>query len=156
VSRHPHVFDDDANGDVGIEWVEGAWEKIKSAEKVDRESVFDGIPAAMPALSRAQKIVRKIDRSGLDVDGSCHAPTGSAPSETAAARAPREAPSAPARDAPSETADDTPCNADYEQSIGNDLLSLVREAEHHGIDAEGALRRAARELETGARAAESR
>lgn len=140
VSRHPHVFDDESPDDVGIEWVEGAWEKIKAAEKADRESVFDGIPATMPALSRAQKVVRKIDRAGLDVGRPGPAITESAPAEPSTARAAtRAAPSAPGD----------------EQIIGEDLLKLVREAEHRGIDAESALRCAVRELEAEARAVES-
>lgn len=120
VDRHPHVFERDAGGDsVDIEWVEGAWERIKAAEKSERESIFDGIPSALPALTRAHKVIRKIGRAGIVVDP-------------------------PASGRP-----------DAAERLGERLLALVREAEKSGVDAEGALRGAVRDLESRARAAEA-
>lgn len=62
VRRHPHVFADarvaDADG------VNRQWDAIKREEK-QRESVLDGVPLAMGALARAQKVVSRADRSGL-------------------------------------------------------------------------------------------
>ncbi|CAB4622360.1 unannotated protein [freshwater metagenome] len=55
-SRHPHVF-----GDVEVDGSEDVvrnWEQIKKAEK-GRESVFDGVPAALPALLFALKVQKK-------------------------------------------------------------------------------------------------
>jgi len=43
------------------------WETIKAAEK-QRESVLDGIPAALPALARADKLLGRLERSGLAVE----------------------------------------------------------------------------------------
>jgi MazG family protein len=63
VSRHPHIF-----GDVvvdGADDVVANWEQIKKAEK-GRESVFDGIPEAMPALIYALKVQKKA--VALDMD----------------------------------------------------------------------------------------
>ena len=60
VRRHPHVFE-------GVE-VDGAaevgrnWEDLKAAEK-QREGIFDGIPPTLPALSRAQKMLARLERS---------------------------------------------------------------------------------------------
>ena len=64
--RHPHVFGDvESEGDVTDDVdVPGRWERIKQAEKA-RESVLDGVPATMPALARAQKVVGRLRRAGL-------------------------------------------------------------------------------------------
>jgi XTP/dITP diphosphohydrolase len=66
IRRHPHVF-----GDAKVDTVDGVWtqwEQIKHAEKKgtrhERPSVFDGIPAHLPALMRAEKIVKKARKSG--------------------------------------------------------------------------------------------
>ena len=56
VHRHPHVF-----GEVevdGADEVVANWEQIKKAEK-GRESVFDGIPADLPALLYALKVTQE-------------------------------------------------------------------------------------------------
>jgi uncharacterized protein YabN with tetrapyrrole methylase and pyrophosphatase domain len=61
VGRHPHVF---AGLDVaGADEVVQNWEQIKKAEK-GRASVMDGIPAALPSLAYAQKVIRKAGWSG--------------------------------------------------------------------------------------------
>jgi uncharacterized protein YabN with tetrapyrrole methylase and pyrophosphatase domain len=61
IRRHPHVF-----GDVKVKNVEQVWanwEQIKRAEKKgtkhERPSAFDGIPKHLPALLRAEKLVKK-------------------------------------------------------------------------------------------------
>lgn len=56
VARHPHVFADVVAEDPGT--VVANWEQIKKAEK-GRQSVTDGIPAALPALALAAKLARK-------------------------------------------------------------------------------------------------
>jgi len=64
VERHPHVF-----GDVVVNNsadVRANWDQIK-AQTQGRESVMDGVPAALPALARAQKIMSRASRSGLEV-----------------------------------------------------------------------------------------
>lgn len=55
VRRHPHVFAD-AEARTPAE-VLVHWNAAKAAEKRERASVLDGIPAGMPALSRAQKVL---------------------------------------------------------------------------------------------------
>jgi XTP/dITP diphosphohydrolase len=62
VRRHPHVFADVAAADAAA--VEANWEAIKATEK-QRGSVLDGIPVALPALARADKLLGRLDRSGL-------------------------------------------------------------------------------------------
>jgi tetrapyrrole methylase family protein/MazG family protein len=62
VHRHPHVFglvDVDGADDVAANW-----EAIKKAEK-GRSSVFDGLPADLPALLYALKVLKKA--AGFDV-----------------------------------------------------------------------------------------
>jgi len=55
VGRHPHVFGD-AVADTA-DAVAVNWDVIKATEKPDRSSVLDGIPAAMPSLALADKVL---------------------------------------------------------------------------------------------------
>lgn len=66
VRRHPHVFSDgvaETPDDVVRNWRE-----IKETEDniKKRESLLDGIPRSLPALSRAQKLARRAARVGFD------------------------------------------------------------------------------------------
>ncbi|MGB0847802.1 MAG: nucleoside triphosphate pyrophosphohydrolase [Thiolinea sp.] len=76
VRRHPHIFE-------GVDYEnekaqKHAWEEIKQAERVSKQSpdndvenqdyFFADIPAAMPALKRAQKIQKRAARVGFDWD----------------------------------------------------------------------------------------
>ena len=64
VARHPHVF---AAAEVrDAAHVEANWERHKAAEK-HRTSVLDGIPAAMPALARADKLLGRLDGADVEV-----------------------------------------------------------------------------------------
>ncbi|HAV63845.1 MAG TPA: MazG family protein, partial [Verrucomicrobiales bacterium] len=58
---HPHVFGDVKVKDVDQVWTN--WEQIKRAEKAgthrERPSALDGIPKHLPALQRAEKLVKK-------------------------------------------------------------------------------------------------
>jgi MazG family protein len=67
VRRHPHVFGTTKVKDVDEVWAN--WEKIKKAEKHGtkhaRHSAFDGIPKHLPALLRAEKLVKKARKAGL-------------------------------------------------------------------------------------------
>ena len=71
IRRHPHVF--------GAEEVKGAesqtlrWDAIKAAERAakargraDKPGALHGIPASMPALTRAAKLTRRAARVGFD------------------------------------------------------------------------------------------
>ncbi|MBO3086533.1 MazG family protein [Cellulomonas sp. zg-ZUI188] len=60
VRRHPHVFEDArVEGDVHVQW-----DRLKNAEK-QRASALDGVPLALGALARAQKIAARAGRAGL-------------------------------------------------------------------------------------------
>lgn len=61
IRRHPHVFGQTKVKSVDEVWAN--WEKIKHTEKKgtrhERASAFDGIPKHLPALLRAEKLVKK-------------------------------------------------------------------------------------------------
>jgi MazG family protein len=67
IRRHPHVFGNIKVNDVDQVWAN--WEKIKRAEKQgtrhSRPSALDGIPKHLPALLRAEKLVKKARRAQL-------------------------------------------------------------------------------------------
>ena len=65
VRRHPHVFADEqaAPDDEGRHI---AWDRIKREEKA-RASALDGVPLALGALARTQKLVARAQRAGLTV-----------------------------------------------------------------------------------------
>ncbi|MDR2733263.1 MAG: nucleoside triphosphate pyrophosphohydrolase [Spirochaetota bacterium] len=65
VRRHPHVFGDVVAKDSAA--VLSNWEKIKAGEK-QKHSVLDGVPRALPALSRSLALQRKAARVGFDWD----------------------------------------------------------------------------------------
>src|SRR4030095_5197045 len=67
VRRHPHVF-----GEIkvtGVDEVGANWDRIKRAEKEgtsrERPSALDWIPRHLPALLRAEKLVKKARKAGL-------------------------------------------------------------------------------------------
>jgi tetrapyrrole methylase family protein/MazG family protein len=65
--RHPHVFGDRPVADAREALAQ--WERIKQAEAgaTGRDgSVLDGVPAALPALLRAQRLQTKAARVGFD------------------------------------------------------------------------------------------
>ncbi|HVR34908.1 MAG TPA: MazG family protein [Methylomirabilota bacterium] len=67
VRRHPHVFGTSSVRDVEAVWTQ--WEQIKRGEKHgtrhERPSALDGIPRHLPALMRAEKLVKKARKAGL-------------------------------------------------------------------------------------------
>jgi len=79
IRRHPHVFGDAAAQGAGM--AKGMWERVKAEEKAarrqarlasgrpadDHENGFlDGVPLALPALTRALKLQQKAARVGFD------------------------------------------------------------------------------------------
>lgn len=67
IHRHPHVFGDARARTVAAVWEQ--WDRLKRAEKHgtrhQRDSALDGIPRHLPALLRAQKLVKKAAKVGL-------------------------------------------------------------------------------------------
>jgi uncharacterized protein YabN with tetrapyrrole methylase and pyrophosphatase domain len=72
IRRHPHVFGKVKVKDVDQVWAN--WEKIKRAEKHGtrhaRPSALDGIPKHLPALMRAEKLLKKARRAKLPISPS--------------------------------------------------------------------------------------
>jgi tetrapyrrole methylase family protein / MazG family protein len=64
IRRHPHVFGDETAETAAD--VSQHWDKAKSAEKHERESVLDGIPIDLPALAKAARITKKAAKVGYD------------------------------------------------------------------------------------------
>ena len=66
VRRHPHVFGDAAARDVMSQ--SSAWEVQKAEERAGRAETgsLAGVPANLPALTRAAKLTRRAARVGFD------------------------------------------------------------------------------------------
>jgi MazG family protein len=126
VTRHPHVF-----GDVRVETSGQAlaqWEAIKQEEAKThgrRRSVVDGVPRALPALLRAQRIQSKASRVKFDWPDAQAAWTKVEEEiqEAAAALGGED-------------------RARFEEELGDALFSLVNVARLSAFDAEDALHRA--------------
>ncbi|MCK5480291.1 MAG: nucleoside triphosphate pyrophosphohydrolase [Gammaproteobacteria bacterium] len=62
--RHPHVFADEVVEDAEAQT--RAWEAHKEKERGADASALDGVPLALPALTRACKIQKRASRVGFD------------------------------------------------------------------------------------------
>jgi tetrapyrrole methylase family protein/MazG family protein/ATP diphosphatase len=91
IRRHPHVFGEASHRDAAEQT--RAWDKIKAEEraaKASQPSILDGVPAALPALMRAEKLTRRAARVGFtwakpeDVIEKLHEELGELAAETAA------------------------------------------------------------------------
>jgi XTP/dITP diphosphohydrolase len=126
VRRHPHVFGDAVA--TTPEEVLVHWNAAKAAEKRERRSVLDGVPAGMPSLARAQKVLGRA------------ASVGAGEEVALAAHDAAEIGAAP----------------ESEEELGDLLLTLTATARANGWDAERALRERLRMLEDEVRGAEAR
>ena len=61
IRRNPHVFGDSHETDPAR--INEVWETLKAEEK-QRTGLLDGIPAELPALSRAAKVLDRLERAG--------------------------------------------------------------------------------------------
>ena len=64
IYRHPHVF-----GDVSVKnssEVEKNWEQLKLQEKGGNKTILGGVPNALPALIKAERIQDKASNAGFD------------------------------------------------------------------------------------------
>ena len=124
VSRHPHVFGDETADSAAH--VESVWLARKTAEKA-RESVLDGIPAGLPTLLRAGKLLSRAEHGAVAVPATSE-PVAAAAADALAAVGPDQ--------------------------LGELLLALVAAGRAAGVEADPALRAAARGYEARVRAAE--
>ncbi|CAH0167988.1 Nucleoside triphosphate pyrophosphohydrolase [Arthrobacter sp. Bi26] len=72
IRRNPHVFRPDGSLQdsfpATVEEIVLKWDAVKKAEKPEHGHVFDGVPAALPALARAQKLLDRAERANLAAD----------------------------------------------------------------------------------------
>jgi len=124
VRRHPHVFADAVVEDVAAQT--RAWELHKERERGTSASVLDGVPRALPALTRANKLQKKAARVGFD-----WADSGGASDKVEEELNELRAELALAPD-----------HAALLDESGDLLFAAVNLARHAGIDPEAALRHA--------------
>jgi tetrapyrrole methylase family protein/MazG family protein/ATP diphosphatase len=66
IRRHPHVFGEAGHRNASEQTV--AWEAIKAEERAAKDagqSLLEGVPSALPALTRAEKLTRRAARVGF-------------------------------------------------------------------------------------------
>ena len=131
VRRHPHIFGD-ADVKTAAEQTR-LWEELKAQERAAKlgdgatPSALDGVALGLPALLRAQKLVRRAVRAQLDVDATLLEVAWEAFHATRS-----------------------------HEALGALLFALAEDASAHGVDAEIALREATARFETEVRRRESR
>jgi MazG family protein len=68
IRRHPHVFGDDTARSAGV--AKGFWEENKAKERASKgeapKRTLDGVPLALPGLTRALKLQAKAAKVGFD------------------------------------------------------------------------------------------
>ena len=130
--RHPHVFA--GAKAASADEVAAQWEAIKAAERdargEPRRKTLDGIPAALPALSRAQRLSRRVGAVGFEWPdvGGCLAKVREETGEVETAHLSGDA-------------------AAIEEELGDLLFAVVATAQKLGVDAERALRAANRKFQ---------
>lgn len=144
VRRHPHVFGDVDAKDSAT--VLKNWEQIKQMEhrKESRHSALDGVPAALPALIKAQRTQEKAARVGFDWQD---------------ADGPLEKIEEELKELKAEIASrgsDSPADSDgVKKELGDLLFSVCNLARHLKVDSESALEGATAKFARRFRAVES-
>ncbi|WP_251024132.1 MazG nucleotide pyrophosphohydrolase domain-containing protein [Arthrobacter sp. ISL-65] len=130
IRRNPHVFRPDGSLQdsfpATVEEIVLKWDAVKKAESPQRSTPFEGIPAALPALARAQKTLDRAERAGLQAPLVERTPVVERTPlvelvETSLAE-----------------------TIETEAELGELLLAVVHSARNRGFDAERALRGAVR------------
>jgi ATP diphosphatase len=136
IRRHPHVFGDAKVADSSAQT--RAWEESKALERRDRArasgeppGVLAGVPLALPALARAQKLQQRAARVGFDWPDSAGV-LAKIEEELAEIRAELAIDGARQRLA---------------DEVGDLLFAVVNLARHLEVDAEAALRQASAKFE---------
>lgn len=121
ISRHPHVFGDDQARSAGV--AKGFWEANKAKERAAKgeapKRTLDGVPLALPGLTRALKLQAKAAKVGFDWPHVDHVYDKLAEEV------------AELKDAP---------ETERAGELGDLLFVLANLARHYGIDPEAALR----------------
>lgn len=127
IFRHPHVFGE-AKAESAHD-VELNWEQIKLKEKDGNKTVLSGVPAALPALIKAERIQEKAANVGFDWDKR----------EDVWAKVKEEI-----GELEKELRSDN--QASREEEMGDVLFSLINVSRLYGINAENALERTNRKF----------
>jgi len=133
IRRHPHVFGDARVGGAGH--VVASWERIKQGEREAKRadaSVLAGVPLALPALQRSQRVGAKAIAAGFRW------------SDAGDALAKLEEEVAELRAA---CAAEPPDRAHVERELGDVLLAAAQLANYLALDPEAAAREALRRFE---------
>ena len=130
IRRHPHVFGTDRVESAAAQTL--AWEDQKAAERAakaganggDPESVLDGVPLALPALTRAEKLQKRAARIRFDWPQAMRV-FEKIDEELAEIK---------------DEMDDGNRPEKLEEEVGDLLFTVVNLARHLGVDPETALR----------------
>jgi len=122
--RHPHVFADEVIEDAEAQT--RAWEAHKEKERGTDASALDGVPQALPALTRACKLQKRASRVGFDWP-SIHGVADKVEEELAEL---------------SEEISNQSSSVRLADESGDLLFAAVNLVRHAGIDPERALRQA--------------
>lgn len=138
IRRHPHVFGTSTDGSYGGR--SAVWEGEKARERAARaeSSAMDGVPAPLPALTRADKLAKRAAGVGFDWNDAARVwdKLDEELQET------REAVASESRDR-------------IEDELGDVLFVVCNLARHYGVDPESALRRTNAKFERRFRAVEA-
>ena len=124
VRRHPHVFGKEKLRNPSQ--VLRRWHQLKQKEKPSRKSCLDGVPQRLPALLYAQNLQRRAARAGFDWPN------------------PQKGIPAKIREELRELSQTKASGMTFGRELGDVLFTLVNLARHRKVDAETALRDAAR------------
>jgi ATP diphosphatase len=144
VRRHPHVFGTPEERAAGVK--PGFWERIKAAERAggDGEAAsgaLDGVPAGLPALTRAVKLQSKAARVGFDWP-SLTPVLDKAREELAELEAEIATAGRDTGPVPGQGFGQDRSHAKVEEELGDLLFVIANVARHLRVDPEAALRAA--------------
>jgi ATP diphosphatase len=131
--RHPHVFGD--HGPLSIAEQGTAWEDIKAAERGGTDpSALQGVPNALPALMRADKLSKRAARVGFDFEhaGQCADKVDEELAEVRAA----------SHESSGASHESSGASPEIFEEIGDLLFAAANLARKLDVDAEAALRAA--------------
>ncbi|KFZ38242.1 nucleoside triphosphate hydrolase [Shewanella mangrovi] len=134
ITRHPHVFGEQSERQLSEQQLKENWERQKATERQARAqtSILDDIPKALPSLSRAVKIQKRVARVGFDWHEL--APVVDKVQEEIA-------------EVLAEVAPDAPASAALKEEVGDLLFAVANLARHLGVNPEDALQTANRKFE---------
>lgn len=120
IFRHPHVFGDTTVG--STDEVLQNWEQLKLKEKGGNKTVLSGVPTALPAMIKAERIAEKAANVGFDWQKRDEVWDKVSEEMEEFSRA---------------VASETP--AEMEEEMGDVLFAIINAARLYGINSENAL-----------------